>query len=139
MDLSLTTPSLLFPAISLLLLAYTNRFLAIAQLIRSLHSQGDSKTDIIISGQIESLKKRVKLIKDMQIYGVASFFLCVFCMFLLYTGKLVFGRIVFAFSLILLMISLGFSIYEVIISTEALNIQLKDCDTIDDCNENSKK
>jgi hypothetical protein len=38
-QLSLTTPALLFSAISLLLLAYTNRFLAYASVVRNLHAR----------------------------------------------------------------------------------------------------
>ena len=83
-DITLTTPGLLFSAISLLLLAYTNRFLALASLIRHLKEEYLKNPDKLIAGQIENLSKRVVLIKNMQLWGVASLFLCVLCMFLIF-------------------------------------------------------
>ena len=77
MQISLTTPALLFPAVSLLLVAYTNRFLALGSRIRTLHAQYKSTPDNILSSQIIILKKRVVLIRNMQFLGVASLFLCV--------------------------------------------------------------
>lgn len=126
MDISLTTPALLFPAISLLLLAYTNRFLAIASLIRGLHAQYKKEKNSLIYGQIKNLKLRLNLIKNMQTLGILSLFLCVLCMFLLYAKWLLIGEIIFGVSLIFLMISLSMSIWEIQISVRALNIQLSD-------------
>lgn len=126
MDIDLTTPALLFPAISLLLLAYTNRFLAIAGLIRGLHKQYSDTHDTILFGQIINLKKRIYLIKSMQFFGIASLFLCVLCMFLLFSGEDLAGKYVFGASLVLLLISLGQSIMEIQISVKALNLQLSD-------------
>ena len=128
MELTLTTPALLFPAISLLLLAYTNRFLVLAQLVRELHAKFKQEPDEIISGQIENLQKRILLIRNMQILGVSSFFLCVFCMFLIFLNHYDLAKFTFACSLILLMASLGFSIRELLISAKALTLQLSDCD-----------
>lgn len=129
MSLDLTTPALLFPAISLLLLAYTNRFLTIANLIRSLHGNYKSNPKTIIFGQIENLRIRIQLIKKMQIWGVGSLLLCVVCMFLLYVDYYLAGSIVFGISLIMLIISLWQSILEIRISTEALNLELSDMET----------
>lgn len=81
MDISLTTPALLFPAISLLLVAYTNRFLALGLRIRNLHAQYKNQPDVVLSNQIAILKKRVILIRNMQLLGVGSLFCCVLCMF----------------------------------------------------------
>lgn len=126
MELSLTTPALLFPAISLLLLAYTNRFLVLAQLVRDLHAKFKETPDDIISGQIQNLQKRILLIRNMQILGVCSFFLCVFCMFLIFAKFYLLADIAFGISLILLMTSLGLSIRELLISARALTLQLSD-------------
>ena len=126
MELGLTTPALLFPTVSLLLLAYTNRFLAIANLIRTLHSQYKENQSPFILGQIKSLRLRVRLVRDMQALGILSLFLCVLCMFLLFWGKIVIAKYVFGISLMLLMTSLGISIYEIQISMRALKIQLSD-------------
>ncbi len=126
MDITLTTPALLFPAISLLLLAYTNRFLTLATLIRSLHSTYKSKPDDLIIGQIKNLRHRVILIRNMQGFGVASLFLCVMCMFVLFAGQIELGKYIFGLSLVLLLISLALSIREIQISVNALNLHLSD-------------
>ena len=128
--LTLTTPALLFPAISLLLLAYTNRFLAIANLIRDLHFKNSTNPDYKILHQLKNLRKRVLLIRNMQALGVLSLFLCVFCMFLLFWDQVFWGEIVFGASLILLMGSLAISIWEIQISVNALNIHLSDMEEI---------
>ena len=130
MQLSLTTPALLFSTISLLLLAYTNRFLAIANLVRNLHSQYKSKPAITIISQLDNLRLRIKLIRDMQTMGVLSLFFCVLCMFLLFTAHQIVAGYIFGISLLLLMWSLGLSTYENYISTQALNIQLGDLEAI---------
>ena len=126
MDITLTTPALLFPAISLLLLAYTNRFLTIAGLIRTLHDRYKSHPDEMIMEQIQNLRRRVKLIQQMQTAGVTSLFLCVLCMFILFAGYLFIGEIIFGISLFMLMASLGCSLQEIRISVNALNLQLSD-------------
>ena len=126
MEITLTTPALLFPAVSLLLVAYTNRFLALGSRIRSLHAQYQSNPDDILEGQIVILKKRVVLIRNMQFLGVGSLFLCVLCMFLLFSGKILPGKIIFAASLLFMLGSLGISLKEILISMQALNLELSD-------------
>ena len=126
MDINLTPPALLFPAISLLLLAYTNRFLALAALIRDLHARYTTKPDSIILKQIANLRTRVILIRDMQIFGIGSLFLCVLCMFLLFAGRTLIGSYVFGVSLLLMMASLAFMIREIALSVGALNLHLSD-------------
>ena len=127
-DITLTTPGLLFSAISLLLLAYTNRFLAIAALIRSLHADYQQNSDKLVLYQIKNLRKRVELIKNMQIWGVVSLFLCVLCMFLIFADRQILGKWVFGVGLLFLLISLGISIREIQISVKALNLHLKNMD-----------
>jgi hypothetical protein len=126
MEITLTTPALLFPAVSLLLVAYTNRFLALGSRIRNLHAQYKSTPDALLSRQIIILKKRVVLIRNMQFLGVASLFLCVLCMFLLFGGKLLLGKIIFGASLVFMLGSLGISLQEILISMEALDLELSD-------------
>lgn len=126
MRLELTTPALLFPAISLLLLAYTNRFLTLAGLIRELHGRYLEGHEETVLGQIVNLRLRVRLIRAMQALGVASFFGCVFCMFLLFFGLMLAAQSVFTLSLLLLMVSLGLSVWEIQISVGALDLQLRD-------------
>jgi hypothetical protein len=128
MELNLTTPGLLFSAISLLLLAYTNRFLSLANLIRTLHGRYQETGDKGAKAQIENLHKRVELIKNMQLLGIGSLFLSVFCMVALFAGWVILGKILFGVSLILLLISLGMMMIEIQISVKALNIHLRDLD-----------
>lgn len=126
MNLDLTTPALLFPAITLLLLAYTNRFLTLATLIRNLHSSYKANPAEILLGQIENLRKRAHLIKHMQGLGVASLFLCVLCMFLLFAGQIELGEIMFGLSIVVLLLSLVLSLREIAISVDALELHLSD-------------
>ena len=126
MNLDLTTPALFFSAISLLLLAYTNRFLSLAQLVRSLHAQYKSEPSGTILGQIKNLRKRLHLIRTMQVAGLTSLLLCVLCMFLIYVHALLVAEILFGISMILLIISLALSILEIRISVKALDLHLSD-------------
>ena len=125
MVISINIPALLFPAISLLLLAYTNRFLVIAQIIRELHKKYLEHDDkVLIMGQIKNLRRRLTLIRDMQILGVLSFFFCVLSMIFIFYGRLDLGSYLFVFSLILLLASLIYSLRELQISTKALDLEL---------------
>src|ERR1044071_6922885 len=130
MEINLTTPALLFPAITLLMLAYTNRFLALATLIRNLHAQykqGKEQQDKeMIKLQIRNLKRRLTLIKQMQASGITSFFCCVLCMLFFYIEHEVWAYSIFGLSLGLLLLSLVLSLNEIYISTRALEIELKD-------------
>jgi hypothetical protein len=125
-DLTLTTPALLFSAISLILLAYTNRFLAYAAVIRNLHDQYQKKHDIALIKQIENLRKRLYLTRSMQIFGILSLLLCVVAMFLIYVNQNTIAIYVFGLGLVLLMISLVVLIKEIQISVEALEHHLSD-------------
>lgn len=128
MDISINTPALLFPAITLLMLAYTNRFLALATLIRNLHTryQQSPEEQSLIKEQIKNLKIRLNLIKNMQGFGILSFFACVLTMLLFYFQYHTWAVAGFGASLVLLLISLFMSLGEVYISTRALEIELKD-------------
>jgi hypothetical protein len=130
MEITPTTPALLFAAISLLLLAYTNRFLALASLIRDLHRRyHDTACDAIILEQISNLRRRVVLIRSMQTLGIASLLLCVLCMFVLFAGQQLAGKSLFAISLVLMMSSLGVSLREIHISVGALDLELSDIES----------
>jgi hypothetical protein len=135
-ELTLTTPALLFSAISLLLLAYTNRFLAYANVVRTLHARylenrskaelGEANPDAIIVGQIQNLRKRLVLTRTMQLLGIGSLLLCVLCMFLVYVDQQLAGEIIFAIALVMLIISLAVSVREIQISVKALDLHLGD-------------
>lgn len=131
MELQLSTPALLFSAITLLMLAFTNRFLAIATLIRGLHKNHLKSPDKeIIVEQIHNLRRRLTLIKNMQLFGVFSFLLCVICMYLLFRGFTQSANWVFVASMLSLLISLGLSLVEIQISTKALNLELGDMEDL---------
>jgi len=124
MDITLTTPALLFPTISLLMLAYTNRFLALASVIRNLHDRYKVEDDKNLVGQIANLRYRTYLIRDMQIAGVLSLLFCVISMFALFAGWIAAGQWSFAIALILMMISMAISLRELQISVGALDLLL---------------
>ncbi len=125
-ELTLTTPALLFSAISLLLLAYTNRFLAYASIVRGLHARYKENPDGLIVGQIQNLRKRLVLTRSMQMLGIGSLLLCVLCMFLVYIDQQLAAEIIFGIALIMLIISLGISVREIQISVKALDLHLSD-------------
>lgn len=126
MAIDLTTPAILFPTISLLLLAYTNRFLALAAIIRNLHATHKNQPDPILRKEIANLRYRVRLIRDMQAIGALSLLLCVVCILLLFVGLEAAARIVFATTLMLMIVSLALSFREIQVSTRALNLHLRD-------------
>jgi uncharacterized membrane protein len=128
MQISINTPALLFPAITLLMLAYTNRFLALATLIRNLHTrykQVEEEKEII-KAQIRNLRRRLMLVKRMQAAGIISFFFCVLCMLTFYLEYETLAFTIFGLSLIFLLLSLALSLNEIYISTKALEIELRD-------------
>ena len=124
MEITLTTPALLFPAISLLLLAYTNRFLTIATIIRNLHDRYKNEATDNLLGQIANLRYRTYLIRNMQIFGVLSLLVCVISMFALFAGWIAAGQWTFALALILMMVSMLISLRELQISVGALDLLL---------------
>lgn len=127
MVLSITDPALLFPAISLLMLAYTNRFLALASLIRNLHDKykQDPNQKHIIQ-QIRNLRTRIRLIRSMQSLGVFSFLFCVVCMYCIFRNWEAASFIIFAVSIVAFMASLVLSLLEISLSTKALELELSD-------------
>lgn len=126
MTLSLETPALLFSATSLILLAYTNRFLTIAQIVRGLKKNYDDNQNKSILLEIKNLNLRLTLIRYMQLFGVMCLFLSVFTMLLLYINQSTIGIYIFGASLLSLLISLGISFWEISISVNALRVHLKD-------------
>ncbi|MDI3515576.1 MAG: hypothetical protein PWP40_2805 [Rhodocyclaceae bacterium] len=123
--MNLTTPALLFPAISLLLLAYTNRFLTLAQVIRQLNASPDRSAPLV-QCQLPGLKRRITLTQYMQGFGVLSFLLCALSMFALFLEAQVTGQLMFGASILTLALSLVLSLVEVLISTEALSLVVRD-------------
>jgi hypothetical protein len=126
MSIDLTTPALLFSTISLLLLAYTNRFLGLANIIRKLHADHSTEPNQIYVEEIRNLRRRIYLIRDMQTLGVFSLLLCTICMSTLFLGWIEVSKWIFGSSLVLMAASLGLSIVEIRMSVGALEVHLRD-------------
>jgi predicted phage tail protein len=126
MEISISTPALLFPTISLLMLAYTNRFLALTSAVRKLLEQYQQNHQTGLLQQIHALRFRISLIKYMQTIGVSSLFLCVLCMAALFAGWTLAANAIFAGSLALMLVSLGLSAWEVQLSANALDLALRE-------------
>ena len=125
-ELTLITPTFLFSAVSLILLAYTNRFLSYTSLVRNLKVKYMENKSSVTKAEIENLKKRLKLTRLMQLYGVASLLLCVATMFLIYIGLQTVSAVIFAVALLFLIISLALSVWEINISSKSFQIHLSD-------------
>ena len=126
MQLTLTIPALLFPAISLMMLAYNARYLAIAALIRQLHKEYRETPSKILGLQVKQLQKRLSIIKNMQAVAIISFLFSAITMLLVYVELAFWANTAFGISLLALILSLIMSLVEVQLSTKALGIQLED-------------
>jgi hypothetical protein len=133
MDITINTPAILFPAISLVMLAYTNRFLALSNRIRNLNERYmKGEKEMKIHGQIKNLRYRLNLIKNMQALGVVSFISCIICMYCIYNEWMRAAHVVFAVSLITFSLSLFLSLLEIQKSTRALELELSDIEGLED-------
>ncbi len=124
--MELSTPALMFGAISLILLAFSNRFHTLASLIRSIHANRSGESRALEIQQIPLLKKRLYLIKSMQAFGVLSFLFCTASFFFLFIENHFLGKLLFLISVFTLFLSLAISFFEVILSTQALDLLLED-------------
>jgi uncharacterized Tic20 family protein len=129
MELTLATPALLFPAVSLLFISYTSRFVTYADLVRRLHDRWQSEGSVVVERQITNLRRRITLIRNMQIAGAISLVLSVACMILLVFDYMIAAEVVFALALFWMLVSLGLLVAEITISMRALNLQLSDLET----------
>ena len=125
-SLPLSTPSLLFPAISLLMLAYTNRFLGLATVVRALHANWRTTGEPLLLAQIQSLRRRIQIIKHMQTMGVLSLMMCIISTSLLFFDLQIGGQAAFALSLVFMFLSLALALQEIQMSGRALDLQLQD-------------
>lgn len=126
MKIDITTPALLFPTVSLLMLAYTNRHLALASVIRQLHSQYKSSSDSSYLGQIKSLRSRIRLVRNMQFFGVMSLLLCTICMFCIFIDQGRIALVIFGLSVFSMIGSLLVSLVEIVQSVHAIDLHLGD-------------
>ncbi len=124
-ELSITTPALLFSAVSLILLAYTNRFLAYAQIVRNLYTEYKKNKNNVLLGQIKNIRKRLNITKWMQLLGVISLFLSVASTLFIYLQIESYGAVAFILALVCMIASLALSIWEIQISVVALDLHIK--------------
>ena len=110
------------------MLAYTNRFLSYAQLVRTLKDQYRENHSAVTAAQIANLRKRLYLTRAMQVTGIGSL-LCVVSMFLMYIQFYLISVYIFGLAPVLLIISLGISVREIYISVKALELHLSDMDS----------
>lgn len=136
--IELHTPSLLFPAISLLMLAYTNRYLALASLIRKLHSDYMQGHEHTVRAQIDNLRMRMILIRQMQVFGLLSLLICLSSTICLLFAWKVAGTILFGTAVLLMIASLVQCLREVLTSGGALDILLQQIETVESQRENSR-
>jgi hypothetical protein len=133
MELSVNIHALLFPAISLIMLAYTNRFLALSNRVRMLHDKYQViEQRHIVFGQIKNLKYRIKLVQNMQTYGVATLLSSILCMFFIFIEYQAVAKFIFAISLITFSISIFLSLIEIRLSTKAIELELSDMEGLED-------
>ena len=135
LEININTPALLFPAITLLMLAYTNRFLSLAALVRKLHEEynrGEKEQHIL--RQIKNIRSRINLIRYMQSFGIFSFLCCVLCMYSIFRGWMEIAHWIFATSLICLLISIILSLLEINKSTRAIELELGDIEELSGAN-----
>ncbi|MBX7108942.1 MAG: DUF2721 domain-containing protein [Chitinophagales bacterium] len=130
MEITLTTPAILFPTVSLLLIAYTTRFLAIANLIRGLKLKYQTEKTPNLISQINNLRIRLTLIRNMQAFGIAALFFTTFSIALLFFNEKMYGSYTFGFALLLLLISLGVSFREILMSGGALKFELHEMEEV---------
>jgi hypothetical protein len=130
-EININTPALLFPAITLLMLAYTNRFLSLATLVRKLHEEyvkGNKEKNVL--HQITNIRSRLNLIRYMQSFGILSFLCCVLCMYVIFRGWMEIAHVIFAASLIFLLTSIVLSLIEINKSTKAIELELSDIEEL---------
>lgn len=134
-EININTPALLFPAITLLMLAYTNRFLSLASLVRKLHDEyqhGEKERNIL--RQIKNIRTRLNLIRYMQGLSIMSFLCCVLCMYIIFRGWMEIAHWIFAASLLFLLASILLSLVEINKSTKALELVLSDIEELSEGN-----
>jgi hypothetical protein len=129
MELTITTPAIFFPTISLLMVAYTNRYLALARRIRELGIEYRDQHVPSLKAQIGILRKRVMLIRAMQGLGLSALLFCVICMLMFFLAWMAAAKIAFVCALILLIGAISISLYEVMLSTRALDLSLQEMES----------
>ena len=135
-EFSITTPAVIFSAVSLLYIGYTSRFIAISNLVRDLKKEFVISHDEIVIKQITNLRRRIEIIRNMQLLGILSLMLSILSMILLYKEWLWQGEMAFFVALCFLLLSMFFAIQEVLMSVDAINIDLSDIEELKNSKQN---
>ncbi len=122
--LDISTPALVFPALSVLMLAYTNRFIAISKRVRALHAEHQRKPSANLLEQIKLLRKRMLYIRNMQIGALTGFSSNILSIAFIFFGLDQVALIFFGLGLILVFVSLIICIVEIYLSVHAMRILL---------------
>lgn len=123
-EITISTPALVFPALSVLMLAYTNRFIAISKRVRSLHAEHKNKPHRNLRDQIKSLHRRLRFIRNMQFFAITGFLINMVSIFMILVGLAKVATVLFGLSLICIIASLIISIMEINMSVQAMTIEL---------------
>jgi hypothetical protein len=128
-EITYSSAGLLFPAISLLMLAYTNRFLGLAAVVRNLVAQYRNNHKLHIQQQVQNLRRRIMLLRHAQAIGVMSLTSCTACLLALVFANQMLAQVLFGLAVILMLLSLMVSLVEIYMSVQAITLEL---DHIDD-------
>ena len=120
--------AIMFPAIPLMMSVFSNRFHTLSVLIRSMHDQIKYKkqSPAKIKKQFAILESRVTLLRRAQIFMGLSFLLNMFSVLLLFIQQENIAKIFFAICLFSIIIALIVYLYEITLSSKALNYHLSD-------------
>src|SRR5512141_2422107 len=123
--LSISIPALIFPAISLLFISYTTRFLGLTSVARAMLREHLADPQPHWEVQLRSLRHRLHLIRRMQLLGLASIILAALSMGAIANGFPLTGQVFFVGALAGFVGSLGFCVHEIRLSIDAIEVEFR--------------
>jgi hypothetical protein len=118
-------PALIFPAISLLFLAYTNRFLGLTAVARKMLAAHLAEAQPHWEVQLINIRRRLHLIRQMQMMGLGSIILAALSMGALVNAFERLGQGLFVCSLVCFIGSMGICVHEIKLSIDAIEVEFK--------------
>ena len=130
MNIDYTVTALMFPAIPLLMVVYSNRFHTLSRLIRELHDEHVYEKHIPAEWkkQFINLSRRISILRWTIMFAAFGFLFNMLTVFALYLNELFLARVIFGSCCLSMIISIIFFIREIQISTNALNLHMSDMD-----------
>ena len=125
-EITISTPALVFPALSVLMLAYTNRFIAISKRVRALHAEHKNNPAKNLKKQIKSLHKRLMFIRNMQVLAITGFLINMISIFLILISLPKVATVLFGVGLLAIIGSLLISVLEINMSVQAMSFELEE-------------